>query len=68
MVEVNDEARGTYNVKSQIKIKTLMLRSSLYDYNDGYILVSTTTTVPNTAAAGAANKKRNNNQNLCSIY
>ena len=31
-----------------------MLRSSLCDYSDGYILVSTTITVPNTAAVGAA--------------
>ena len=31
-VEINDESRGT----SQIKFKTTMLRSSLYDYSDGY--------------------------------
>ena len=29
-----------------------MSRSSLYDYNDAYILVKRTITVPNTAAAG----------------
>ena len=28
-VEINDEWRGTYTVNKQIKIKTLMLRSSL---------------------------------------
>ena len=27
--EVNDESRGTYNVNSQIKFKTTMLKSSL---------------------------------------
>ena len=34
-----------------------MLRSSLCDYSDAYILVSATITVPNTAAAGASNGK-----------
>ena len=31
-----------------------MIRSSLYDYNDAYILVKGTITVPNTVAQGAA--------------
>ena len=38
-VEVNDESRGTYDVNSQIKFKTTMLKSSLCDYSDAYILV-----------------------------
>ena len=38
-VEINDESRGTYNVNSQIKFKTTMLKSSLYYYSDAYILV-----------------------------
>ena len=38
-VEINDESRGTYNVNSQIKFKTTMLKSSLCDYSDTYILV-----------------------------
>ena len=50
-VEVNNESRGTYNVNSQIKFKTSMLRSSLYDYSYAYMLVSATITVPNTATA-----------------
>ena len=33
-VEINDDSRGTYNTNSQIKFKTSMLRSSLYDYSD----------------------------------
>ena len=32
-VEINDESRGAYNVNSQIKFKTTMLKSSLYDYS-----------------------------------
>ena len=38
-VEITDESRGTYNVNSQIKFKTTMLKSSLFDYSDAYILV-----------------------------
>ena len=62
-VEVNNESRGTYNVNSQIKFKTSMLRSNLCDYSDVYILVSATIAVPNTAAAGTAanNRKKYNN-------
>ena len=52
-VEINDESRGTYNVNSQIKFKTAMLKSSLCDYSDAYILVKGTHTVNNTAAADA---------------
>ena len=53
-VEINDEA----------KFKRSMLRSSLCDYSDAYILVKGNITVNNTAADGAAanntNKKSNN--------
>ena len=31
LVEINDESRGVYNVNSQIKFKTTMLKSSLCD-------------------------------------
>ena len=56
-VEINDESRGTYNVNCQIKFKTIMLKSSLCDYSDAYILVKGTITVNNTAGANAnANK------------
>ena len=39
LVEINDESRGTYNVNSQIKFKTTMLKFSLCDYSDAYIFV-----------------------------
>ena len=38
-VEINDDARGTYNKDSQIKFKTSMLKPCLRDYSDAYILV-----------------------------
>ena len=53
-VEINDESRGAYNVNSQIKFKTTMLKSSLRDYSDAYILVKGTISVNNTVAQGAA--------------
>ena len=59
MVEVNDESRGAYNVNSQIKFKTKMLKSSLCDYSDAYILVKGTISVNNTAAQGAAANNTN---------
>ena len=36
-VEINDESTRTYNVNSQIKFKTTMLKYSLRDYSDAYI-------------------------------
>ena len=54
-VEINDESRGVYNVNSQIKFKTTMLKSSLCDYNDAYILVKGTISVNNTTQGAAAN-------------
>ena len=58
-VEINDESRGEYNVNSQIKFKTTMLKSSLCDYSDAYILVKGTISVNNTAAEGAAANNTN---------
>ena len=41
-VEINDDSRGTYNNNSQIKFKTSILRSRLFDYSDAFIFVSGT--------------------------
>ena len=58
-VEINDESRGAYNVNSQIKFKTTMLKYILCDYSDAYILVKGTISVNNTAAQGAAANNTN---------
>ena len=58
-VEINNESRGTYNANSEIRFKTNMLKSSLCDYGDAYILVKGTITVNNTAAADADANKTN---------
>ena len=59
-VEINDESRGVYNVNSQIKFKTTMLKSSLCDYSDAYILVKGKITISgagNDAAARQADER-----------
>ena len=58
-IEINDESRGAYSVNSQIKFKTTMLKSSLCDYSDAYILVKGTISVNNTAADGVAANNTN---------
>ena len=59
-VEINDESRGTYNANSQIKSKTTMLRPSLCDYCDAYILTKgriTITGAGDNAAARQADER-----------
>ena len=51
--EINDDIRSAYSPNKHIKFKTAMLRSSLCDYNDAYILVKENISVNNTAAADA---------------
>ena len=53
-VEINVESRGTYNVNSQIKFKTTMLKSSLCNYSDAYILVKGTITITEAGDDAAA--------------
>ena len=55
-VEINDESRGTYNVNIQIKFKTTMLKSSLCDYSDAYILVKGKITIIGIGADAAARR------------
>ena len=63
-VEINDDVRGVYSPNKQIRFKTAMLRSSLCDYSDAYILVKGNITVNNTAAAAAAAAANNTNKKV----
>ena len=54
-VEINDETRETYNEDNQVRFKTLILRSSLYDYSDAYILIKETITVAEAATSALKN-------------
>ena len=38
-IQRNDQSRGTYNTNNDIRFKTAMLKSSLCDNSDVYILV-----------------------------
>ena len=58
-IEINDDTRGVYSPNKQIRFKTAMLRSSLCDYSDAYILVKGNISVNNTAGAGAAANNTN---------
>ena len=63
-VQTNDESRGTYNVNSQIKFKTAMLKCSLCDYSNAYILVKGTNTANSTAAVHADANNTNKKSNI----
>ena len=54
-VEINDDIRGAYSPNKQIRFKTAVLRFSLCDYSDAYILVKGNITVNKNAGAGANN-------------
>ena len=41
-IEVNDLSSGQYYVNKKLRFKTLLLRSELRDYIDGYIVVKAT--------------------------
>ena len=44
-IEVYDQSEGNYDCNKEIRIKTSMLRSDLYDYSDAYIVVKGNITV-----------------------
>ena len=37
-IQINDWSRGVNNINRNIRFKTTMLKSSLCDYNDAYLL------------------------------
>ena len=60
-VEINYGSRGTYNTNSQIKFNTLMLKSSLCDYSDAYIIVKRIISGVEAGATPAAMQANRNN-------
>ena len=65
---MNADACGAYNPNSHIKFKTTILKSSLFDYSDDYILVKGTITVvgqgADTAAISSNRYKRQMDQGI----
>ena len=45
MVKVNDLSRSQYSANKDIRFKTSMSRSGLYDYSDAYVVVKAAITV-----------------------
>ena len=65
-VEIYDESRRGYTTGSDIKFKIVILRSSLCDYTDPYILVKETITITGAGHNDAA--KRADERNKCVIF
>ena len=61
-IEVYDQSEGNYDVNKEIRIKTSMLRSDLFDFSDAYIIVkgAITVTNPNDAKRNKAVAFKNN--------
>ena len=54
-VKINDDSRQSHNTNSPIKCKSLMLRSSLCDYSDAYILFKGTISIAKQTEANPNN-------------
>ena len=63
-VEINDESRGGYITRSDIKFKTTMLRSNFYDYADAYILIKRTIAITGVEDDAAARQTDERNKGL----
>ena len=59
--KINDDSRGMYNINSQTKFKTSMLKLNLCDYSDAYILVKGNITIA-TLPPSEANPNNNNKE------
>ena len=53
---MNDDSCGTRNTNSQVEFKNSMLRSSLCEYSDAYILLSGTIAITGAGADAAAKR------------
>ena len=67
-VEINDDSRGSYNINSQIKFQIPMLKSSLCDYCDAYILVEGTVTIAGAEADAVGQNADERNKGLTFKY
>ena len=61
-IEVYDQSEGNYDINKEIRIKALMLRSDLCDFNDAYIVVKGSIVIKKRFTA--ADFERPNNTNL----
>ena len=62
--KIMDDLMGMYNTNSQTKFKTLVWKTSLYDYIDAYKLVKGTLTVVGVGATAALTTKYRENKQV----
>ena len=63
-IDINDQSRGVYNVNSDIKFKTTMLKSCLCNYSDAYILVKGRITIIGAGADATARQADERNEGV----
>ena len=61
---MNDDVRIRYNTNSQIKFKTTLLKSSLINYNNAFMLVKWTITITEVGGDVAAGKTKEKNKQV----
>ena len=67
-MEINDRSQGVYNTNSNIRFKTAMLKSSLCDYPDAYILVKGKITITGEGDDAAARQADERNKGVIFKY
>ena len=63
-IEINDDSRGTYNTNSQFKFKSLILKTSLCECSNKYILVKVLISVVGVGAKSVAKKTYRKNKDI----
>ena len=63
-IEISGQSRGLSNTNSDIRFKTTMLKSSLCDYSDAYILVKGRITITGAGADAAARQADERNKGV----
>ena len=63
-IEINDQSRGVYNVNSDIRFKTAMLKSSLCNYSHACILAKGRITITGAGADAAVRQADERNKGI----
>ena len=63
-IEINDQSRGPNNTNSDIRFKTTVLKSSLCDYSDAYMLVKGRITITGAGDDAAARQADERNKGI----
>ena len=63
-IDINDQSSRVYNTNTDIRLKTTMLKSSLLEYSDAYILVKGTITINGARNDGVARQANERNKSI----